>query len=256
MHRGKGMKFVGDSRIPQKDGKFIPAKDYSEYPGKTEAFMPNFLLKEWMVGAVFLIGFLLVTMAEASPLEAEADPTKAGYIPLPDWYFLFLYQLLKYPYASGDYKVIGTVILPGLAMFGLLIAPWLEKGRERRAAKRPVATGLMLLALISVVYLTWESGVSHDWAMSAEQGKIVKQVDIDKSSPGYKIYSSQSCMTCHGGNLEGKVGPALVGRNVPAALVEKVAVDGIPPKMPANAFKGSKEDLKTLAKFIEKVSKK
>ena len=56
MHRGKGMKFVGDSRVPAPEHKKpnIP-KDYSEYPGKTEAFWPNFLLKEWMVGAVFLI---------------------------------------------------------------------------------------------------------------------------------------------------------------------------------------------------------
>ncbi|TCP31626.1 menaquinol-cytochrome c reductase cytochrome b/c subunit [Scopulibacillus darangshiensis] len=255
MHRGKGMTFVGDSRIPKR-GKFIPPKDYSEYPGKTEAFLPNFLLKEWMVGAVFLIGFLVLTVSEASPLEAEADPTKAGYIPLPDWYFLFLYQLLKYPYAAGDYKVIGIVILPGLAMIALLIAPWLDRGPERRAARRPIATGLMLLSLISIIYLTWESSVSHDWAKSEEQGKIVKKVDIDKSSEGYKIYSSQSCVNCHGENLEGKVGPALVGKNIPAQLVEKVAVNGIPPKMPPNAFKGSDKDLKTLAKFIEKVSKK
>ena len=55
MHRGKGMKFVGDSRVPAPEHRKpnIP-KDYSEYPGKTEAFWPNFLLKEWMVGAVFL----------------------------------------------------------------------------------------------------------------------------------------------------------------------------------------------------------
>jgi menaquinol-cytochrome c reductase cytochrome b/c subunit len=57
MHRGKGMKFVGDSRVPAVRKPNIP-KDYSEYPGKTEAFWPNFLLKEWMVGSVFLIGFL------------------------------------------------------------------------------------------------------------------------------------------------------------------------------------------------------
>ena len=76
-------------------------KDYSEYPGKTEAFWPDFLLKEWMVGAVFLIGYLILTVAHPSPLEGPADPTDTGYIPLPDWYFLFLYQLLKYEFASG-----------------------------------------------------------------------------------------------------------------------------------------------------------
>ncbi|MFC7391583.1 menaquinol-cytochrome c reductase cytochrome b/c subunit [Scopulibacillus cellulosilyticus] len=255
MHRGKGMKFVGDSRVPEKGG-FVPPKDYSEYPGKMEAFLPNFLLKEWMVGAVFLVGFLVLTMVEPSPLEAEADPTKSGYIPLPDWYFLFLYQLLKYPYAAGQYKVMGAIVIPGLALVGLLLAPWLDKGPERRPAKRPIATGLMLLAIISIFYLTWESTVSHDWRQAAQQGKIVKKVSIDKSSKGYKIYSSQSCVNCHGQNLEGQVGPTFIGKNIPASLVEQVAVKGIPPKMPANAFKGSKKDLKTLAEFIAKSSKK
>ena len=45
MHRGKGMKFVGDSRVQAKRKPNIP-KDYSEFPGKTEAFWPNFLLKK------------------------------------------------------------------------------------------------------------------------------------------------------------------------------------------------------------------
>lgn len=162
MHRGKGMKFVGDSRVPVARKPNIP-KDYSEYPGKTEAFWPNFLLKEWMVGAVFLIGYLCLTVAHPSPLERMADPTDAGYIPLPDWYFLFLYQLLKYSYASGSFTVIGAFIMPGIAFGALLLAPFLDRGPERRPLKRPVATGFMLLSVASIIFLTWESVAHHDW---------------------------------------------------------------------------------------------
>src|SRR5690625_693777 len=94
------MKLVGDSRITSEKTSQVP-KDYSEYPGRTEAFWPNFLLKEWLVGSVFLIGFLSVTIASPAPLQGLADPTDASYLPLPDWYFLFLYELLKYDFASG-----------------------------------------------------------------------------------------------------------------------------------------------------------
>lgn len=254
MHRGKGMKFVGDSRVAQGKG-FVPPKDYSEYPGKTEAFLPNFLLKEWMVGAVFLIGFLCLTMAAPSPLEAEADPTKAGYIPLPDWYFLFLYQLLKYPFASGPYVIIGTVIIPGLAFGGLLLAPWLDRGPERRPYKRPIATTLMLLAVASTVYLTWESYDTHDWKKQAQQGKITPQVTIDKNSAGYKIYSKQSCIQCHGKNLEGGVGPALTTTKKTAKEIMVIARKGYGGKMPPNQFKGSDQQLKTLANFIAGLGK-
>ncbi|WEG11356.1 c-type cytochrome [Pullulanibacillus sp. KACC 23026] len=253
MHRGKGMKFVGDSRVPD-HAKFVPAKDYSEYPGKTEAFLPNFLLKEWMVGAVFLIGFLVLTMADPSPLEKEADPAASGYIPLPDWYFLFLYQLLKYPYASGHYKLLGTVIIPGIAFLALIVAPWLDRGFERRPLKRPISTLIMLLSLVMIIYLTWESSMSHNWEQSKTQGEIVKQVSIDKNSAGYKLFA-QNCSGCHGNNLDGGVGPALVGKNLAPAVVESMATKG-GGQMPAGVFKGSQQQLKTLANFVSSVSKK
>ncbi|WRP05060.1 c-type cytochrome [Rossellomorea aquimaris] len=251
MHRGKGMKFVGDSRVPADRKPNIP-KDYSEFPGKTEAFWPNFLLKEWLVGAVFLIGYLCLTVAHPSPLERVADPTDTGYIPLPDWYFLFLYQLLKYTYASGPYNVIGAFIIPGIAFGALLLAPFIDVGPERRPTKRPFAVGFMLLALAATYFLTWESVVTHDWEAAKEQGKIQAEVDIDKESEGYKIYADQKngCINCHGENLQGGAGPSLVATGLSPEEVADVAKNGKPPGMPAGLFKGSDEELDKLAEFI------
>ncbi|NMH68839.1 cytochrome C oxidase Cbb3 [Bacillus sp. RO3] len=251
MHRGKGMKFVGDSRVPADRKPNIP-KDYSEFPGKTEAFWPNFLLKEWLVGAVFLIGYLCLTVAHPSPLERVADPTDTGYIPLPDWYFLFLYQLLKYTYASGPYNVIGAFVIPGIAFGALLLAPFIDRGPERRPTKRPFAVGFMLLALAATYFLTWESVVTHDWEAAKEQGKIQAEVDIDKESEGYKIYADQKngCINCHGENLQGGAGPSLVATGLSPEEVADIAKNGLPPGMPAGLFKGTDEELDKLAEFI------
>ena len=249
MHRGKGMKFVGDSRVPATRKPNIP-KDYSEYPGKTEAFWPNFLLKEWMVGAVFLIGFLCLTVAHPSPLERIADPTDTSYIPLPDWYFLFLYQLLKYSYASGPYTVVGAIIIPGLAFGALLLAPFLDRGPERRPSKRPVAVGMMLLTLAAIIFLTWESVVTHDWEAAAEQGKIRAEVEIDKNAEGYKILEANTCLTCHGENLQGgPAAPSLVGTGLSPEEIADIAKNG-KCGMPAGIFKGTDEELKKLAEFV------
>lgn len=249
MHRGKGMKFVGDSRVPATRKPNIP-KDYSEYPGKTEAFWPNFLLKEWMVGSVFLIGFLCLTVAHPSPLERVADPTDTSYIPLPDWYFLFLYQLLKYSYASGPYTVVGAIIIPGLAFGALLLAPFLDRGPERRPSKRPVAVGMMLLALAAIIFLTWESVVTHDWEAAAEQGKIRAEVEIDKNAEGYKILEANTCLTCHGENLQGgPAAPSLVGTGLSPEEIADIAKNGVG-SMPGGIFKGTDEELKKLAEFV------
>ncbi|UTR14650.1 c-type cytochrome [Salipaludibacillus sp. LMS25] len=250
MHRGKGMKFVGDSRVPAERKPNIP-KDYSEYPGKTEAFWPNFLLREWMVGAVFLVGFLVLTVAHPAPLERMADPTDSGYIPLPDWYFLFLYQLLKYEFAAGQYTVIGAVVIPGLAFGALLLAPWLDTSKERRPFKRPIASSLMLLAVASIIFLTWESVDDHDWEAAAQQGEIVEGVEVDESAAGYEIYQSQdSCIGCHGGDmLGGAAGPNIFESDYETEDVMEIIQNGIG-DMPADQFDGTDEELEILAAFI------
>ncbi len=252
MHRGKGMKFVGDSRVPATRKPNIP-KDYSEYPGKTEAFWPNFLLKEWMVGAVFLIGFLCLTVAHPSPLERVADPTDTAYIPLPDWYFLFLYQLLKYTYAAGPYTVVGALVMPGLAFGALLLAPFLDRSPERRPSKRPIATGLMLLGVAATIFLTWESVAQHDWEAAAEQGKLVEEVEFDAEAEGYKILQANTCLTCHGENLTGNgaLAPPLVNLQLTKEEIMHIAVNGTESgKMPAGLFAGTDEELEKLADFL------
>lgn len=254
MKRGKGMQFVGDSRISAERTSQIP-KDYSEYPGRTEAFWPNFLLKEWLVGAVFLIGFLSLVLAHPSPLEGVADPTTQGYIPLPDWYFLFLYELLKYQFASGPYVILGILVIPGLAFGGLLIAPFLDNGPGRRPPKRPVAVGMMLLALAAVSWLTYESAAAVDWEQRAESNKPIppSSIEIDTSDPGYAVYEN-SCIGCHGGELEGTgAGPTLIGTEHTAEEIADIAVNGIG-GMPADMFQGTDEELEQLVNFILSVN--
>ncbi|MDQ0155207.1 menaquinol-cytochrome c reductase cytochrome b/c subunit [Robertmurraya andreesenii] len=256
MHRGKGMKFVGDSRVPASGRMPNIPKDYSEYPGKTEAFWPNFLLKEWLIGAVFLVGFLCLTAVHQPPLEKIADPSDTAYIPMPDWYFLFLYQLLKYTYASGPYGVIGALVIPGLAFGALLLAPFIDRGPERRPSKRPLATGFMLLALASITYLTWESVVNHDWEAAKAQGAIVADVEIDKESDGYKALEAYTCTSCHGGDLAGSgQNPALIDTGLTAEEVADIAKNG-KGAMPPGIFKGTDEELKALSEFIAGLSSK
>ena len=254
MKRGKGMQFVGDSRVSAERTPNIP-KDYSEYPGRTEAFWPNFLLKEWLVGSVFLVGFLSVVLAHPSPLESVADPTVIGYTPLPDWYFLFLYELLKYEFAAGKFIIMGILVIPGLAFGALLLAPFLDNGPGRRPPQRPIAVAMMILGLSSVVWLTYESASAVDWEQRAEENKPIppSAIEIDESHAGFEIYEN-SCMSCHGDSLEGgPAGPGLIGTEYGPEDIAKIAVDGIG-TMPADQFTGTDEELEDLVDFIMTVN--
>ena len=60
------------------------------------------------------------------PLEGPADPTDANYIPRPEWYFLGLFQLLKY--FPGKWEVVGAIVLPGVVAALLALLPWIDRG--------------------------------------------------------------------------------------------------------------------------------
>lgn len=227
--------YVGDSRI-RKPGARPAPPDYTSFPGKSEAFIPNFLLKEWMAGVVVLVGFLVLTIAEPAPLGYPADPLNSSFIPMPDWYFLFIYQLLKYPYTSDQFIVLGTIGIPGIAFIGLLIVPFLDRGKERRFYRRPITSSLMILSLIAACYLTWVSWDTYQQELkknnvvpeqieraeknkeSIESGKgryipgkekVVALVKPD--DPAFNLMEKATCVACHAADLTGGAGPSLRG---------------------------------------------
>lgn len=219
--------YVGDSRVKVRTEKLVP-RDYSAYPGKTEAFVPNFLLKEWMVGAVVLVGFMMLIIWQDPPLGYAADPTNTSFIPMPDWYFLFMYQLLKYPYMAEEFLVFGTIIVPGLMFGGLLLAPFLDTGKERRWYKRPIASSFMFASLAAVVFLTYVSWSNYQNVL-AEQNIVPEHIEraekikrgqieagkspaaaeeepiaiVDEDDEGYQIYQRSACVGCHATDLNG-----------------------------------------------------
>jgi menaquinol-cytochrome c reductase cytochrome b/c subunit len=230
--------YIGDSRVRVKT-ETLKQQDFSAYPGKSEVFIPNFLLKEWMVAVVCMVGILLLVMSDPPPLGYPANPTNTAFIPMPDWYFLFMYQLLKYPYTSGNFIVFGTVVLPGLLFGGLIIAPFLDNGKERRFYRRPIASSVMFLTLLAVIYLTVFSWHHYQQELVANNQipehiqreqelqdakqsgkpapgsvKAVLPAMVAQNDPGAAIIQRATCIACHGTDLKGNknIGaPALLG---------------------------------------------
>jgi Cytochrome b subunit of the bc complex len=242
--------YVGDSRIRQRSGDKPTPPDYTAFPGKSEAFIPNFLLKEWMAGVVILVGFLVLTIAEPAPLGYPADPLNGSFIPMPDWYFLFIYQLLKYPYASEDYIILGTIGIPGLAFGALLLAPFLDTGKERRFYRRPIASSMMIVSLVASIYLTWvswhhyteelekngvipehiEREIKSEESIKAGKGRYIAGKEdvvalVKADDPAFSIMQQAQCIACHGAELEGANGPSL--RGIGDALSKEQLVDTI-----------------------------
>ena len=137
------------------------------HPSKTPAdlkrvdrFFPKQVAMEAAFGFVLIAFLFIVAVRVGAPLEAPADPA-SNFIARPEWYFLFLFQLLKY--FEGPMQVVGTVILPGLVTLFLVALPFVDRGRDRRLGTRKLWLGLVGAGLAAVVCLTGLA-VLHDRA--------------------------------------------------------------------------------------------
>jgi len=118
-----------------------------------ETFYPSFVFKEIVVMMLLFI-FVAIILAVVFPvgLGDPADPTDNLFIPKPEWYFMSLYQLLKY--FPGKLEVIATAIIPAGGIIALILLPFIDKKAEIKPGKRPIAMTIMVLAVLAIVILT------------------------------------------------------------------------------------------------------
>jgi quinol-cytochrome oxidoreductase complex cytochrome b subunit len=125
----------------------------SEIEHSEEIFYPSFLFKEIIVMMlIFILVAIILAVVFPVGLEDPADPTDNLYVPKPEWYFMSLYQLLKY--FPGKLEIIATAVIPGGGIIVLLLVPFLDKNPEKRPYKRPIAMILMVLTVVAIILLT------------------------------------------------------------------------------------------------------
>ncbi len=118
-----------------------------------ETFYPSFLFKEIVVMmCIFILVAIVLALVFPVSLGDPADPTDNLFIPKPEWYFMALYQLLKY--FPGKLEIIATAIIPAGGIIALFLLPFIDINPERRPAQRPIAMATGLFTVLALVVLT------------------------------------------------------------------------------------------------------
>jgi ubiquinol-cytochrome c reductase cytochrome b subunit len=160
-------------------------------------FYPVHAVKDTIViAAVFALLFSLAVYGKA-PLEAMANPADATYVPRPEWYFLGLFQMLKY--FPGKLEPIGAIGIPTLVIALLFLLPFLDRRPERDPRARPRVSAVVTLVIVAVSTLTWlgfrdkpKEADAANWGPRAVAGEDIAKED--------------RCTRCHAPN---GVGPDL-----------------------------------------------
>jgi ubiquinol-cytochrome c reductase cytochrome b subunit len=160
----------------------------TEQPGERQPFYPYQAFKDTVAMAAAFALLLTFALTVRVPLDPIADPTDATYIPRPEWYFLSLFQLLKY--FPGPLEPVATVVIPGLVVSALLLLPFLDRGPDRHPYKRPlIFAGFSVLGagIIALTYLGLKDSPVH--ADPAQWGPM--------ALAGREFAQDERCAACH-----------------------------------------------------------
>jgi len=195
----------------------------SQLRDKTQPFWPNQLFLD--VAAMAVTGAILVWLTyrtHGAELFAPADPA-SNFVARPEWYFLFLFQLLKY--FEGPMSIIATVLIPGAVATFLFALPFVDRANSRAVKSRGAALGGVGLIMVGVVVLTalalvedarnedFQAGLA-DAERDAERSRELAAVGVPpeggtavwKNDPKYAAMElfKQNCSTCH--EIDGRGG--------------------------------------------------
>jgi menaquinol-cytochrome c reductase cytochrome b/c subunit len=196
---------------------------------------------------------------------AKADPGTTSFVPRPDWYFYFLFYLLRI-FKWPDSVILGTVGIPTIALVLLLALPFLDIRRERRLLRRPVAVVAAILVVISMGVLTYKGATAKE-ALGSELVALVPNwakkegfANNPQAVAGAKIFAQAGCANCHtylgagSSNLGAPDLTAIANRHLGIATQIKHLKDpsSVTPGSPMPSFASLGEaNLRKLAIFLE-----
>ncbi len=160
-------------------------------------FWPDIIYKDVVITlGLFIVLVIFATWIGVSQ-EPKADPSDSAYVPRPEWYFLFLFQMLKY--FPGKVEWLGTTIIPIVAILALILLPFFDRNSRRYWKARPWAIGIMTVMVVGIVVLTVLAVVTTP---AQEVTGTVAGTVPEQILAGQDLYSV-NCTECHGPNGEG-----------------------------------------------------
>jgi mono/diheme cytochrome c family protein len=133
-------------------------------------------------------------------VDPPADPGTTSFVPRPDWYFYFLFYLLRI-FKWPESVFLGTVGVPTIALMLLIGLPFLDGRRVRRPSARPVAMVAAVLTIVSMGVLTWKGATAQEALASEVKQNIPRwkaQEHLPPAAyPGVELFATAGCTACH-----------------------------------------------------------
>jgi menaquinol-cytochrome c reductase cytochrome b/c subunit len=216
-------------------------REYSIMKSQGKPFFPYAVAKDAGMACVVMLAIILLSLTLGAELGPKADPTTTTYTPRPEWYFFFLFELLRV--IKPPYLVpLATIGVPTICMILLFLLPFYDRGPERRPERRPIATTAGIFTIAAMGYLTYLGASAGpptqidqpiSAAVRAQGPRMVAQVEAGK-----QVAAQSGCLACHkiGENGNAGPGPPLteIAQRIPKQAIARTLIN---PTAPMPSFK-------------------
>jgi menaquinol-cytochrome c reductase cytochrome b/c subunit len=164
-------------------------REYSILKNQGKPFFPYAMAKDGLMAMIVMAVIIAMSILLGAELGPKADPTTTTYTPRPEWYFFFLFELLRVV-KPPELVFMATIGIPTICLVLLLALPFYDRGPERNPLRRPIATVAGIATICAMAYLT---------VLGALAGSPT-EIDLEvpaQLQEGKEVMASSGCLGCH-----------------------------------------------------------
>jgi len=214
-------------------------REYSTLKNQGKPFFPYAVAKDAVMSCVVMAVIIAMTIVLGAELLPKADPTTTTYVPRPEWYFYFLFELLRV-IKPPELTALATIGIPTICLILLFLLPFYDRNPERRPERRPVATAAGILTVFAIGYLTYlgatggspnEIELETPPRIEAAGGQMLESYEA-----GRIAVAQSGCLACHKIGENGNEGPGpdltQIGERLPGQAIARTLQNPTAPMPP------------------------
>jgi ubiquinol-cytochrome c reductase cytochrome b subunit/menaquinol-cytochrome c reductase cytochrome b/c subunit len=221
-------------------------REYAILKAQGKPFFPYAVAKDSLMACVTLASIVVMSILFGAELGPKADPTTTTYVPRPEWYFFFLFELLRV-IKPAALVPLATIGIPTICMILLFLLPFYDRNPERRPERRPIATAAGIFTIVAIAYLTYlGANAGSPTAIEMDPPAAVVELGPEKVATfeeGKQVVAQSGCLGCHkiGENGNDGPGPPLtdIGQRLPRQAIARTLIN---PTAPMPSFRELPED--------------
>ncbi|MFL5831533.1 MAG: c-type cytochrome [Solirubrobacteraceae bacterium] len=219
--------------------KELYLREYSILKSQGKPFFPYAVAKDSIMALIVVLVIIFLSLMFGAEIGPKADPTTTTYVPRPEWYFFFLFEVLRVMKNVPKFTPMATIGVPTICMILLFLLPFYDRSPERRIERRPVALVAGLATILAIAYLTYEGAAAGSPnSVDMKPPANLSAAQIQTFNAGKLVVGQSGCLACHviGENGNNGPGPPLtkIGDKLRPAAIASTLIN---PTAPMPSFK-------------------